>query len=62
MSNSIEFGFETYMKASPSCGNNNKNNYGLDFFRSIEALVIKVLIEVVTTKVVVEPIVVKLKW
>jgi len=44
------------------CGNNNKTNYGLDFFGSIEALAIKVSVEVLTIKVVAEPIVVKLKW
>jgi hypothetical protein len=36
MSNSIEFGFKSYMMASPS-------NYGVDFFGSIEGLAIKPL-------------------
>jgi hypothetical protein len=63
MSNSIESGFEIYMMASPFiCGNNNKTNYGPDFSGSIEALAIKMLAEVLTTKVVAEPIVVKSKW
>jgi hypothetical protein len=62
MSNSIFYFRDLYDDLPFICGNKNKTNYGLDFSKSIKARVIKVLAELLTTKVVVEPITVKLKW